>query len=230
MTMDNYKYLLDSVRQDIVNENLSIKALIQDIHQCPGPMEELNELNSDGRAKLATLRNHIETLETLAKECINFDERKDLLEEVKNNREQLTSTLGAFRKANVACMLAIEKANKKQLFSEADEESVLRHRLKKDKASLVKMSSNVTEQLLAISRQLADTTQQSSNTLDTLVNSSGNVTSTQQELRDTGSVIAQSGQLLAKYGRREFTDKVVLLFAFAFFLACVLYIVYKRLF
>uniref|UniRef100_A0A1B6L192 Sec20 C-terminal domain-containing protein n=1 Tax=Graphocephala atropunctata TaxID=36148 RepID=A0A1B6L192_9HEMI len=229
--MDNYKYLLESVRQDIVNENLSIKALIQDIHQCPGPMEELNELNSDGRAKLAILRNHIESLETLAKECINFDEKRDLLEEVKNNREQLTSTLGAFRKANVACMLAIEKANKKQLFSEEeDEDSILRHRLKKDKASLVKMSSNVTEQLLAISRQLADTTQQSSNTLDTLVTSSGNVTSTQQELQDTGSVIAQSGQLLAKYGRREFTDKVVLLFAFAFFLACVLYIVYKRLF
>jgi protein transport protein SEC20 len=46
----------------------------------------------------------------------------------------------------------------------------------------------------------------------------------------TGSVIDQSGKLLAKYGRREFTDKVLLLFAFAFFLACVLYIVQKRLF
>lgn len=63
---------------------------LQDIHQCKGPIEVLNELNSEGRAKLATLRNHIERLETLAKECLNFDDRKDLLEEVKNNRDQFT--------------------------------------------------------------------------------------------------------------------------------------------
>lgn len=63
-----------------------------------------------------------------------------------------------------------------------------------------------------------------------VVNSSSNVTSTQQELRDTGSAIAQSGKLLAKYGRREFTDKLILLFAFAFFLACVFYIILKLLF
>ncbi|XP_054264016.1 vesicle transport protein SEC20 [Macrosteles quadrilineatus] len=228
--MDSDKYIVESIRQDIVNENLSIKALIQDIHQCSGPMELLDDLNTEGRAKLANLRNHIERLETLAKECLNLEERKELLEEVKNNREQLTSTYGAFRKANVVCMLAIQKINKEQLFSGNDEDSMLRHRLKKDKASLVKMSSSVTEQLLSISRQLADTTQQSSNTLDTLVNSSGNVTGTQQELRDTGSVITQSGKLLAKYGRREFTDKCTILFAFVFFIACVLYIVQKRLF
>lgn len=62
------------------------------------------------------------------------------------------------------------------------------------------------------------------------VNSSGNVQGIQDELQTTGSVITQSGKLLAKYGRREFTDKVLLLFAFNFFLACVLYILQKRLF
>nr|CAD7418663.1 unnamed protein product [Timema cristinae] len=61
-------------------------------------------------------------------------------------------------------------------------------------------------------------------------NSSGNVQNTQQELLTTGSVITQSGKLLDKYGRREFTDKVLLFFAFAFFLACVVYIVQKRIF
>lgn len=63
---------------------------MQDIHQCSGPIETLNELNSDGRAKIANLRQHIEKLETFAKECINIDERIDMLEEVKNNREQLS--------------------------------------------------------------------------------------------------------------------------------------------
>ena len=60
--------------------------------------------------------------------------------------------------------------------------------------------------------------------------SSSNVHGIQDELQTTGGVISQSGKLLAKYGRREFTDKVLLLFAFIFFLVCVLYILQKRLF
>lgn len=113
---------------------------------------------------------------------------------------------------------------------QGSEEAVLRHRQRKDKEGLVKMSSDVTEQLLSISRHLAETTQRSADTLETLTNSSSNVKSTQEELQTTGSVIVRSRKLLAKYGRREFTDKVLLIFAFAFFLACVLYILQKRLF
>lgn len=136
------------------------------------------------------------------------------------------------------------------------------------------MSTSVTDQLLSISRNLADTTQRSAETLETLgnyfflltkkmvfnyvklacskpslveifsstyifnsqipphiaANSSTSVHSTRDELLTTSSVIQQSGTLLAKYGRRELTDKVLLFFAFAFFFACVLYIVHKRLF
>lgn len=62
------------------------------------------------------------------------------------------------------------------------------------------------------------------------VNSSGNVKNTHNELGHTGSVIKESGSLLAKYGRREFTDKLILLTAFGLFLCCVIYIVQKRLF
>jgi protein transport protein SEC20 len=62
------------------------------------------------------------------------------------------------------------------------------------------------------------------------VNSSSNVQGIQDELQTTGSVITQSGKLLAKYGRREFTDKFLLVFSFIFFLACVLYVLQKRLF
>lgn len=50
----------------------------------------LNELNGKGREKIALLRSHIERLETLAKECTNFEDRQDMLEEVKNNKDQLT--------------------------------------------------------------------------------------------------------------------------------------------
>lgn len=53
---------------------------------------------------------------------------------------------------------------------------------------------------------------------------------TQLELQNTAGSISQSSKLLKKYGRREFTDKVIMFFAFLFFLAVCLYIVQKRLF
>lgn len=63
-----------------------------------------------------------------------------------------------------------------------------------------------------------------------LANSTSNVQDTHDELQTTGSAISQSGKLLAKYDRRESTDKVILFLAFVFFLFCVLYIIQKRLY
>ena len=45
---------------------------------------------------------------------------------------------------------------------------MMKYRQRKDKEGLVKMSSDVTEQLLSISRHLAETTQRSADTLETL--------------------------------------------------------------
>lgn len=138
--------------------------------------------------------------------------------------------MDAFKKANIKSMLAIEKGAQEELLKPKNEEAVLRQRHKRDKENMMKMSSNITEQLLSISRQLADTTKRSADTLDALVTSSDSVQGTQEELKVTSSTIGQSGKLLAKYGRREFTDKVLMFFAFVFFVACVFYIVQKRLF
>lgn len=135
-----------------------------------------------------------------------------------------------FKRANIKSMLAIEKSNKEELLGPVNEEQAIRQRQKRDKNSMAKMTSSVTDQLLTISRQLAETTKRSADTLDTLVTSSDSVIGTQEELKVTSGAIGQSGKLLAKYGRREFTDKMLMFFAFAFFLACAVYIVQKRLF
>lgn len=140
------------------------------------------------------------------------------------------STMDAFKKANIRSMLAIEKSAKEDLLKPFNEETALRNRQKRDKESLVKMNSSVTDQLLSISRQLADTTKRSADTLDALTVSSDSVIGTQEELKMTSGTISQSGKLLAKYGRRDFTDKILMFFAFTFFIACVFYIIQKRLF
>jgi len=225
MSSNSLRFLLKNVRQDITENQLELKAIIQDINACMGPLSELQNLNSKGRSKIAGLRKLIDNFGDTVKEHRD----RELLKEVILEREQLASSMDAFKKANLKSMVAIERCSKEELLKHS-KESEIRKRQKRDKESMVKMSSNVTDQLLNISKQLADTTNQSAQTLETLATSSHTVFGTQEELKMTSGVISQSGKLLDKYGRREITDKVLMFFAFTFFIACVIYIVQKRLF
>ena len=62
------------------------------------------------------------------------------------------------------------------------------------------------------------------------VSSSRVVGDTEEELKGMGGHIQSSHKLLTKYSRREWTDRLLILLALAFFFATVLYIVKKRLF
>lgn len=129
-------------------------------------------------------------------------------------------------------MLEIEKTDRSELLAPITTGTgEVRQRLGlSKKAGVVSQHETVTEKMLSISRHLSETTQKSAATLETLVQSSVSVEGTQDELLNTQGTISQSGKLLNKYGRRECTDKILLFFAFAFFIACVIYIVQKRLF
>ena len=76
--------------------------------------------------------------------------------------------------------------------------------------------SNVTNNLLAISRQLADTVERSKQTVGSLEGTSKTVEELGDEYRMMGGVIGQSRKLITKYARREFTDKILIAFALAF--------------
>uniref|UniRef100_U5ETS1 Putative vesicle transport protein sec20 n=1 Tax=Corethrella appendiculata TaxID=1370023 RepID=U5ETS1_9DIPT len=232
--MESQKYTLSSIRQDIIDNNLHVKAIIQDILEFRGSIIELDALNEAGRAKLSALRKCIEKLDDWARD----EGDQNIFREVDTHREQFSRTLQSFRKANISTMLEIEKANKEELFA-LKPETELRQRTtggaaggssKSNRSSLLTQQESVTERMLSISQQLSDTTQRSATTLDTLISSSSNIESTRDELLNTAGTITQSGKLLKKYGRRECTDKILLFFAFAFFLSCVFYIVQKRLF
>ena len=70
--------------------------------------------------------------------------------------------------------------------------------------------------------------ERSSVTVGTLVESSETVKETKDEYAGLGSIVGQSRRLITKYARRETTDKVLILFATAFFFAVVFYILRKR--
>jgi protein transport protein SEC20 len=182
----------------------------------------LDSLNEAGRGKLAQLRKCIEKLDDWARD----ENDPQLSRDVDSHREQFSRTLQAFRKANISTMLEIEKSDKAELFTMTpDAELRQRH-----KSSLISQQESVTERMLSISKNLAETTQKSAATLDSLIQSSSAVENTNDELATTGGTIQQSGKLLNKYSRRETTDKILVILAFIFFLACVFYIVQKRIF
>ncbi|CAH1991636.1 unnamed protein product [Acanthoscelides obtectus] len=196
--MDSSQIVLSALRKDITENILQLKAIIQDISSCTGPLPALNALNSVGRSKISSLRKSIDRFSDVAKDIKD----NELLKELALQKEQLASTMDTFKKVNLKAMLSIENAAKEELLRPT-KPTELRQR---------------------------QTTQRSALTLDTLTASSDNVLGTEEELKVTSGAIGQSGKLLAKYGRREFTDKVLVFFAFIFFLACVLYIMQKRLF
>ncbi|XP_076751865.1 vesicle transport protein Sec20 [Xylocopa sonorina] len=227
--MDSGDDAIELIHQDIVKNHLQVTALIQDIQQCTGPLELLNELNAEGRAKIATLKSSIDKLTSIAEREPSEKKKAELLAEIDTYKQQLNTSFAAFRKANVISVCVIDKLAKEELLSVSEEQQAAIRR-RRDKQSLANTSSELSDKLLSISRHLAETTQRSADTLDTLVTSSDKVTSTKDELEHQQQVIVQSGKLLGKYGRREVTDKALVALAFAFFLACVFYILQKRLF
>lgn len=140
---------------------------MKDIQQCSGPLELLDELNAEGRAKIAKLKSSIEQLTSIAE--IESDKKKktELLSAVNSYKEQLNVSLAAFRKANVVSACVIDKLARENLLSMPEEQqNALRRR--RDKQSLTDTSNQVTDKLLSIARHLAETNQRSADTLDTL--------------------------------------------------------------
>lgn len=139
----------------------------QDIQQCSGPLELLDELNAKGRAKIAVLKSSIEKLSSLAETEVNEKERAELLSTVDSYKKQLNVSLAAFRKANVVSACVIDKLAREDLLSMSEErQNFLRRR--HDKQSLTNASGQVTDKLLNIARHLAEMNRRSADTLDTL--------------------------------------------------------------
>nr|XP_027324095.1 vesicle transport protein SEC20 isoform X2 [Anas platyrhynchos] len=211
--------------QEIVRFDLEIKAAVQDIRDCPGPLSALTELNAAVKEKFRHLRGRIQ-LEQMAREQDKESEKQALLQEVENHKKQMLSNQAAWRKANLACKIAIDNAEKDQLLQGRDS---LRQR-KTTKESLAESASNITESLMGISRMMSQQVQQSEETVQTLANSSRTILEANEEFKSMSGTIQLGRKLITKYNRRELTDKLLIFLALALFLATVLYILKKRLF
>ncbi|XP_005727919.1 vesicle transport protein SEC20 [Pundamilia nyererei] len=214
--------------QEIIKYDLEIKALIQDIRDCPGPQSALVELNAQVKEKLNKLRLRIQDLEQMAKEQDKESDRVAIQTETESQWKQMLSNQTGWRKANLACKLAIDNMEKDELLH--GEENHNTRQRKATKENLVETSSNITESLMSISRMMSEQVKQSEDTIGTLATSSRTVQETNEEFKSMTGTIHLGRKLILKYNRRELTDKLLIFLALALFFATVLYILKKRLF
>merc|ERR1712107_330154 len=88
------------------------------------------------------------------------------------------------------------------------------------KQGLISQHSNVTNNLKMISRQLAATVERSQLTVSNLEGSAKTLQEVDEEHRSLTGVIGQSKKLITKYMRREFTDKILIVFCAGLLLCC----------
>merc|ERR1712200_244614 len=120
----------------------------------------------------------------------------------------------------VSKKMMLDKKTKDQLLSSS---SLPRKRGQGNKESLAKKTSDISESLMNLNRTLAEQVKQSEMNITTLAGTTHTVNDTHGEFNNMTSHIQKSQNLLTKYGRREFTDKILIFFFFSFFFATVLY-------
>ncbi|XP_056262095.1 vesicle transport protein SEC20 [Pseudoliparis swirei] len=214
--------------QEIIKYDLEIKALVQDIRDCPGPQSTLMELNSQVKEKFNKLRLRIQDLEQMAREYDRETDRLSIQAETESQRRQMLSNQTAWKKANLSCKLVIDSTEKDELLFGVEHQSTRQRKVTKE--SLVETSSTITESLMSMSRMMAEQVKQSEDTIGTLATSSRTVQETNEEFKSMTGTIHLGRKLILKYNRRELTDKLLIFLAVALFLATVLYILKKRLF
>ncbi|XP_003447011.1 vesicle transport protein SEC20 [Oreochromis niloticus] len=214
--------------QEIIKYDLEIKALIQDIRDCPGPQSALVELNAQVKEKFNKLRLRIQDLEQMAKEQDKESDGLAIQTETESQWKQMLSNQTAWRKANLACKLAIDNMEKDELLHGGENHNTRQRKATKE--NLVETSSNITESLMSISRMMSEQVKQSEDTIGTLATSSRTVQETNEEFKSMTGTIHLGRKLILKYNRRELTDKLLIFLALALFFATVLYILKKRLF
>lgn len=219
-------------KQQITKLDLEIRAIIQDIERCRGPLTILDDLNTVIGEKLQELRYKIKEFEFLGREQLSETKKVIISKDAVEFKNQFLNIQTQLRKANVTCQLAIEKDCKEALFSKSSKvvNTVMKPKSSGNMGADVGMALNVTQNMMSLTRRMADQVKHIERANTTLISSSQQIISTHEELKNVSGHIKTSKKLLVKYERREFTDKLLILITLVFFFASVLYIIKKRLF
>ena len=163
----------EKVNTELTKNAVEIRQIIQDFPLC-STFKEIDEQNALVRTKMEMMRSNINKLEMVARETLDLGTSHQIRDTVERHREQLTACQRQFRLANVKAMTALENQSSRELFKNSGEgKEGLRNR--RDKEQMVSDYSNVTNNLMTISRQLAETVERSKQTVGSLEGTSKTV-------------------------------------------------------
>ncbi|CAD5206187.1 unnamed protein product [Bursaphelenchus okinawaensis] len=91
-------------------------------------------------------------------------------------------------------------------------------------------AADTTTSLNSLVRRMGDEVKLGEQSTMILSQTSGMLVDTQGHMGSIGMTIRASGKLLHKYGRREFTDKILLILALLLYFGVCIYILRKRVF
>lgn len=144
-------------------------------------------------------------------------------------KEHLSNIENRFRNAYLSAKIKIEQSERESLFSGSHEEIEVRKRNLTNQM-IVKKSNELSSKFNEVNRQLKWTENQTSDLLPVLKESSNSIKNVQQDFGLMKSSISEGKRLLVRLGRREFTDKLLIILSLCFFFSVVFYIVWKRVF
>ncbi|XP_046851708.1 vesicle transport protein SEC20-like [Xenia sp. Carnegie-2017] len=216
--------------REIVQIEIDTTALIQEANGITEFQDELNLVTSKVKKMFISLRRKLDELKQIGEEEDRESNHLRIKEEVKKHCQNLSTMQVNLRKAVAIAQSSIEKYEKNQLITgEREQHSGVRQR-QQSKEGLARTASNITENLMSISKMMEHQVQQSRNNTEALMMSSKGITDTDEELKGLSGFIHTSKQLLNKYNRRENTDKLLIFFGLVLFFCTVLYIIKKRIF
>jgi hypothetical protein len=164
----------------------------------------------------------------------NPSSSKDVfMNELQIQKERLSVIETRFRNAYMAAQVKLDQLERDSLLNNDPEaRNKANIELKKRNLSnqlLLKQSTDITNKLSEINKQLKWTENQTSDIIPVLDETSKKINNTNQELNFMNTVIKDGKRLLTRLSRREFTDKLLIILCLCFFFSVVFYIIWKRL-
>eukprot|EP01114_Cavostelium_apophysatum_P019145 TRINITY_DN6084_c0_g1_i1.p1 TRINITY_DN6084_c0_g1~~TRINITY_DN6084_c0_g1_i1.p1 ORF type:complete len:257 (-),score=41.77 TRINITY_DN6084_c0_g1_i1:25-795(-) len=215
----------------LIDLEFEIQEDIAELRECfSTSLKDRQEMNIQIKERIRHLSDEITALQDFAEELDDEKEKESLMEKLEshfNEEEKLTATL---RKANITAMLNLQKAielERKTLLEGG--ENAVKMRQSKTRQDIVRASQELTDTLTRIRHRMHSETQKTSDTLTELARSSRGIGDIMNEHDDVASSIRQGKGMLSKLKRRDFTDRLLIVFGFIFFLLVVFYVVKSRL-
>jgi hypothetical protein len=229
--------LLVTTRDGLESKSAEIKRLLKEFKEKLNEMKDFcdsfNSNPSSGNSLISRLVGVTSGSDaSLSSTTMNPNSPRDLfVNEYLIHKDQLNTVESRYRNAYLAAQNKLDQIERENLLSSEGSNSTTAEMKKRNLNSqiLLKQSTETTNKLSEISRQLKWVDSQAGEIIPVLDESSKGIRNVQQEFGMMRGAINDGKRLLTRLGRREFTDKLLIVLCLCFFFSVVFYIIWKRL-